>query len=304
MFGWLKKKNEVNLKEEERDRRMKESQNALMMAALNTANTAQEVTNKLKMRLDDIIIQIQETTRLMSEALIMCNVLGEITTFNPAAESLYGITAEEASKINIIELFGRCNGGEIDDLAQLWSLLSNEDQNDVCGRRGSGYFPIKANTNMLNRHDGSTSVLLFVREELSTQQKKTQAFYETIYENDFDAVMIVRRGHVLAANPASGRLFGYSTYEMLNRHIGVLVHPKDKERFIERCHRFQHDDAPQYFFQDGIHSTGILLELAFCIAVVEWEGEPAILMTTKEVSELKRLEGVLGSHQDHAKLLF
>lgn len=306
MFGFKKKKQPVvDLREQERDRRMKESQAALLSAALNTANTAQEVTNKLRHRLDDIITQFEETTRLLTDALIMCNVLGEITTFNPAAEKLFGISHKEALTTNVIDLFEKVTGDHIGSLAELWMLFGNEEIDDVYAVSRLGRIPVQASVNMLTRHDGSTSVLLFVQDQRGKlKSERTIAFYETVYRDSFDGVLVIHKGQIVAANPAASRLFGYPTAALMDKPSSILVHAKDRCRFEEKCKRFADSNfEPHHFLIDGVHAEGKLLELSFIITVIEWEDDHAILLTAKDVTEMKRLESVLGTSKAGGEMI-
>lgn len=304
MFGFGKQRKAAQeAKEAERNRKVTESQHALLAAAIATADVAQDVTQNLKKKLDDIVKQFESTARILKDALIICNAEGRITTFNPAAERMFGIKARDALRKPIVPLFeGREE--EIQDAAHLWSLVQNDDHSDVLGKNADGdYFPIQVSLSLLDRSDGSNAVMLLVHDITPDNAvKAVETHYQTLFETSFDGIVIVLTdGCLAAANPAVSRLFGHPVATLMGKPITTLVSPKDHDRLLA-CQPKPgraRVDLPQHFVVEGVHSTGKLLDLVFTLTQIQWEGQNAVLATIKDMTEMRRLENMVAMKRDN-----
>ena len=86
--NWKKSRDENREKEYLRDLKVLESQHALLNAATETADAANVVTHTLKQRLDDAIQQFQNATRILNDALLVCDGEGVISAANPLPNRL------------------------------------------------------------------------------------------------------------------------------------------------------------------------------------------------------------------------
>lgn len=294
MFG-IGKKNAA--KEAERNRKVVESQNALLAAAIATADMAQDVTTGLKKRLDDIVQQFESTARILRDGLIICNARGTVQTFNPAAERMFGVEAKDVLKKSVLALF---EGAEepIRDVPHLWSLLQNDDEDDILGRNGDKTFQARISFSALDRSDGSTAMLLLVHDA----PVQSSAHGQAVFETSFDGIVVVlsEDGSLVAANPAITRMFGYPAETLMGKPVSMLVSPKDQER-INACRPRTGEDSalPQHFAVEGVHSSGRLLNLVFTLAQIQWEGKNSVLATIKDVTELRRLENMVAMKRDN-----
>lgn len=67
-----------------------DSTEALEKAAKGTMTLAQDVTETLQARIEDYAQQIDQTSRILSDALLLVDSMGNIESFNPAAEQMFG----------------------------------------------------------------------------------------------------------------------------------------------------------------------------------------------------------------------
>ena len=72
-----------------------ESSTALEQAAKGTMNLAEDVTKALQDKIEEYAQQIEQTARLLSDALIEVDDHGIIETLNPAAEQMFGYKKRE-----------------------------------------------------------------------------------------------------------------------------------------------------------------------------------------------------------------
>ena len=108
MMKWLlesKKSSEQKKQREEILKNALASGEALEKAAKGTMNLAADVTETLQARIDDYSAQIDQTSRLLSDALMLVSVDGEIQSFNPAAETMFGWKKREILGKKISTIF-------------------------------------------------------------------------------------------------------------------------------------------------------------------------------------------------------
>ena len=108
MIKWLFENKGAAEKKKQREVVLKaalESGEALEKAAKGTMNLAQDVTETLQAKIDDYATQIDQTSRLLSDALMLVSATGEIQSFNPAAETMFGWRKREVTGKKISQIF-------------------------------------------------------------------------------------------------------------------------------------------------------------------------------------------------------
>lgn len=296
MFRFGRAKKDDVAREEARSQKMNESQQALLSAAVATASAAQDVTVGLKAHLDDVVKQFESTARILRDGLVLCKEDGTITTFNPAAERIFGIKSGLAVRKSVVDFFD-CEGG-VDDVPALWSLLQNDDQEDVLGVRDGSTFPVRVTLSVLNRHDDTKMILLLVHDAVRDQPDRR---YQSIFESSTDGIVVVltqEEGRMLAINPAVGRMFGHSPYELTNMNVSDLVVERDRERVRQLCTSVERS-VPHHFIAEGQHTTGRVLNLIFTVGEIEWDGRKAVLATIKDVTEIRKIESLVSLKRDN-----
>jgi PAS domain S-box-containing protein len=101
----------------------------LETAAKNTMNLAADVTETLQARIDDYANQIDHTSRLLSDALMLVDPEGHITSFNPAAETMFGWKRRQIIGKDIGTLFKFPQGTTVNStfMEQLIGKVNEDD---------------------------------------------------------------------------------------------------------------------------------------------------------------------------------
>src|SRR4051812_14289645 len=180
--------------------------------------------------------------RLLSHighAVIATDMAGRIVRWNPAAERLYGWTAEEILGRNIAEVTVSEAGQEHgDDIMR--SLRE--------GRPWSGGFTVV-------RKDGSTFSALVTDVGLRTDDGRLAGIVgvstdlgqalRPLLARSSDAVLVLSRsGTVSYASPAFTRLFDWPEERVLGMRLRDLVHPDDRPVVMRPPAREQRDEPP------------------------------------------------------------
>jgi PAS domain S-box-containing protein len=214
-----------------------------------------------------------------------------VTSWNPAAEQLFGYTRDEAI------------GRNIDDLVANDEEL-HEEAVGVSRRATEG--PVRLVTRR-TRRDGSlvdvdvrTAPLIVDGERIGlfalyhdiTELQRQRRFYEALVESSPIAIALLdRSGIVTSWNPTAERLFGYTPAEAVGRHIDDLVATSDELR--EEAARYTAIGMLEGDFAHAItrrtRKDGALVDVELFGAPVMVGGEAAGLYAMyHDVGELQR----------------
>lgn len=307
---WKPKKKGGNcLTGEEKERhqmvRIRESQIALIDAATSTADLAQDVTLKLKDKLDDSIRQLESTTELINDALLICYSDGLIESTNQAAERMFGWAKPEMAGMNITHLF-RMIGGAALDAETIWNVFNDPyfDRSDIedpiehmRGKKKNGeVFWVDGNITRLEKVDGSSIIMLLVRDVTNSvttrnQIKANETRYRSIFEQSFDGIFVVKNFHIVAANPAISRVLGYHPDSLVGKPLAEFL-VSDSKKVFEHHHmeRINGVMTPKNYVVKATKSDGLVVELMASSTGMKWEDVNASLITLKDLTEIKLLE--------------
>jgi PAS domain S-box-containing protein len=175
----------------------------------------------------------------LGHAVIVTDLGGRIVRWNPAAERLYGWTAEEILGRNIADVTvseaGQEHGHDI-----MRSLRE--------GKPWSGGFTVV-------RKDGSTFSALVTDVGVRTDDGRLAGIVgvstdlghalRPLLARSSDAVLVTSRsGTVSYASPAFTGLFHWPEEKVLGMHLWDLVHPDDRPAVLQPAAREQRDEPP------------------------------------------------------------
>lgn len=275
-------------RDKRREKKMEESQQALLMAATETAQAAHEVTSKLKERLDDSVKRFETTARILNDALLLCDMDGTVHVANPAAKRIFG---GKITGMDVCDLFDR-DGEELVP-EQLWVLIADENhwqpsaEHPLRGRRlNDELFWIRPSITRLDWSDKTSSMLILVGDvsgivAARAESKAADRRYRSIFESSFDGIIVVQNGIIVAANPSVTVLFGYDCDHLLGRDLSILFDGADADKIATT--------SKKHVSVTGIAEDGERLNLVFRATEINWNGEPSSLITVKALNDSRLL---------------
>jgi PAS domain S-box-containing protein len=119
---------------------------------------------------------------------------------------------------------------------------------------------------------------------------KSQKPYRSLAENLADGVAILQDGRFLFVNEALASMFGYTIDNLVALETIELFRDDYKKWFDKLVHTFEKSAPPESFQAPCVHSEGreVWIEGHHCH--IDWEGRPAILVTTRDITERKLRE--------------
>ncbi len=150
------------------------------------------------------------------------------------------------------------------------------------------------NLQLESRVKQRTADLTKANESLRDSEEK----FRLVVENANDAIFIVQDEVIKFPNPKTGEMLGYSQGELANIPFTALIHPQDKDRILQKFPRTGAGGglAGAYSFR-VIDKNNNELWIDLNSVPIHWEGKPASLYFSRDITEKKKLEAQL----QHAK---
>ena len=125
--------------------------------------------------------------------------------------------------------------------------------------------------------------------------QRTDHLYRAVLETAVDAIITIdRRGVVLACNPATSRIFGYSPDELVGQNVSKLMPMPESAEHDGYIRRYLETGEAKIIGIGrevaGRHRDGRILPLFLGVSAVRLEDEVLFTGILREISELKAYE--------------
>ncbi|HEX7449726.1 MAG TPA: PAS domain S-box protein [Pirellulales bacterium] len=262
----------------EEDLRKTKASLASAIAALQDAETRLKISNEEMTALNDDLQTINaelesakkqandagQKERLLatvlmdtSDAIVVHDFQGRISTWNRGAEQLYGYSESEALRMNIDRLIPASSRAA---MRSVWARIEHGEQvqsreaqcitrsgqtvdiwvtftalNDPNGRPAAIAKIARDITERLRAHERLEEEVAHRTAALNEQQKRLRA----ILDSTSDAILTIdSAGKIESVNRATERIFGYAADEMIGQSVTMLMPAPDRD---ERDHYILHD---------------------------------------------------------------
>ncbi len=165
------------------------------------------------------------------DAIIGSTLDGIITSWNPAAQRLYGYSSEKIVRRSVNLLSPKDRTGEITTiLAKISEGRPVNDFETLCARKDRTTFPVKLTVAPIRNVDGAVVGASAIARDVTVQRQALAAARQMAAIVEFSGEAIfgcTLEGIVTNWNPAAERLYGYSSEEIIGKS-GSLLSPKDR----------------------------------------------------------------------------
>jgi PAS domain S-box-containing protein len=181
---------------------------------------------------DEAAVRLAAILESSEDAIITTDLDSTITSWNNAAEQLYGFDAAEVVGRSILTVFPPDRADEERDILRM--VTSGERVRDVDAvrrRRDGRLVPVALTVSPLRSAAGVVVGTLRLARDVSSRQVAERASRRlvAIVESSDDAIVSKDlRGIVTSWNRAAERMFGYSAEEMIGESIRKLI-PADRQ---------------------------------------------------------------------------
>jgi two-component system cell cycle sensor histidine kinase/response regulator CckA len=121
--------------------------------------------------------------------------------------------------------------------------------------------------------------------------RESEAKFRALTETTASAIMILRGDRFLYVNPAAEAILGYAREELEGRAFDDFIHPDFRQVIKERREaRLRGEPVPSRYEVKIVAMDGRERWIDLTATVIEFEGEPAILVTAFDITESKLAE--------------
>ncbi|OOZ71466.1 hypothetical protein BOW49_12655 [Solemya velum gill symbiont] len=242
--------------------------------------------------------EIRSVVDTVVDGIITIDANGVVKSFNPAAEAMFGYTADEVISHNIKMLMPEPYQHEHD--GYLHNYLNTGEKRiigygrEVQGKRkGGSIFELELAVSEM-QVKGKSMFTGIVRDisqrkamELSTKR------YEAIIQSSDDAIVSqTLDGIITSWNPGAEKLFGYRADEVIGRPMLILLPPEREKEELNIHARIAHGESVETFEAKRLHKDGSTLEISVTTSTIIDDAGKVIGISNiaRDISERKRLE--------------
>jgi len=238
--------------------------------------------------------------------------------FRLLAESSHAMIAllQKEGAVYLNPALMRLTGYSHDALMQtsLWDLLHPDDRDMIRSYRGrrlrdqtapssyetriltkSGetrWLDIRASTFELGGKQAILVTGLDITDRKLSEQEllKSEARLRTLMDHLSDGVGLMIDGSIVYANPAMGRILGYSPDEFIGRAPAEFLELGDRERAVDRIVELDDGtlgDADEY---QMVRRDGTSVSVLISSRQIEYEGRPALFSIMRDLTDQRQLE--------------
>jgi PAS domain S-box-containing protein len=207
-----------------------------------------------------------------NDAIIGSTLEGTVTSWNPAAERLYGYSANEIIGKSGSQLTPEAKGGEF--YANLVSVKDGkavEHLETTRIRKDGTVVPVSVTVAPIRDEEGKIVGASAVHRDVTQQRQAFEAAQRiaAVVESSSDAIVgCTLAGIVTSWNPAAERLFGYSGQEIIGRS-GTLLAPKNRAGQMQAAlDRVKSDEPVENLEVNLVRKDGTVIAVSFTVAPI------------------------------------
>lgn len=136
-----------------------------------------------------------------------------------------------------------------------------------------------------------TAMDISQRKQLTDQLKDTIDKYKALVENSNEAIVIMQGNQIKFVNSRATEMFGYSEDEFKELPLEEFIHPEDRTMALSRLEsRLKGEKLPPLDRLRLIHKNGDVVWVQNNSTIIEWEGKPASLNFSTDITQKKAAE--------------
>ncbi len=236
-----------------------------------------------------------------NDAIMTIDLDDRITSWNKAAEKVFGWKLEEVigKKISELTIVPPHLKTERDVLIHDVKYGSGVSGVETVRLRKDG-IKVDVSLTISPLLDADQNIIGFSgilrditeRKRVEKALRESEEKYRTLIDNIQDGVFIIQEEKIQFANEAFARIGGYTLGEVIGKSFRELVAPEDLELVADRYRRRQAgENVPQEYEFRILHKDGTRIIVNMNVGLITYHGRVASMGTVKDITERKRIEG-------------
>lgn len=244
------------------------------------------------------------------DAIISKSASGVITSWNPAAQRMFGYTAAEMLNQPMDRLIPKDVGNE--EQLILERILKGEKIEHfetVRQRKNGEIFPVSVTISPVRSPTGEiigvSTILRDITARKKTEGKNRETRFRALFDTVVDGIIIIdAKGIIHDLNPATVKLFGYTPVELLKKNVKILM-PEPYAR--------EHDGYIYNYLSTGTKKVigigrevtgrrkdGSTFPMELAVSEMDVNGQIMFTGIVRDITERKAFEASLRQARDEA----
>ncbi|MEW5725528.1 MAG: PAS domain S-box protein [Thermodesulfobacteriota bacterium] len=269
----------------------------------------QDITERKKA--EAALAESEERYRLLAEHsgdVIMCIDVETLalTYVSPSVKRTSGFTPEEIMALGARERmtpssFQRVLAAVEEERRLEWTGIADPNRTrtlelEIYHKLGHTYW-VEMTMSYLRDQTGRPRTILGVSRDVTIRKqaeetlRESEAKYRAVVDNALEGIVVLQDGHIVFTNKKLGQQSGYSEEELRSRPFLDFVHPEDMDLVFERYQRFLAGEEVENKLEFRVVTRPGRTEWReVALADITWEGRPATLVFSNDITERKRAE--------------
>ncbi len=142
------------------------------------------------------------------------------------------------------------------------------------------------------------------RKQVEAALLEREEQYRKVVESSPDGIFILQQNRFVLLNAAALKLFGASRQdELLGRDVFTFIHPNFHGPMRERIVQATQQEHPMPLLEEKLlRLDGSMLEAEVTSTPFQFQGQPALLVEARDITERKRTEKLLQEREEQLRL--
>lgn len=273
-------------------------------------STVQDVTERR--RDEEAHLRLSSIVEHSEEAIVANTLDGTLTSGNPAAERLFGYTAEEM----IGESVGILNPEEkpeenLQKIRGIGRTGAPDIQETVRVAKDGTRIEVSVTASPIRDAAGNVTGTSAIYKDISNRKvaeralAESEARFRNLVELSPDAIAVHSEGIIVYINPAGARLLGAEhPEEIRGRSVMSLVHPDHRDVARYRMGRIQTEGVHAEPLEEKfLRLDGSSVNAEVAGLPITYEGRPAVQILARDITERKLAEEALRQSEERYRAI-
>lgn len=236
--------------------------------------------------------EYKQLINAMNETLWIISFEGKFIEVNDAAVNKLGYSREELLTMGPKDIDPHLSAVEIGSLIE--GMKSDKLQRFETEHRTKDgkIIPVDINSTPVTYH-GKAAIMSIAHDmteykRIELNLRESEKKYRTLVDLALVGIGIHQNGRYVFANKKLADMLGYTLEEIIGLSIADRVHPDERDLIMARAQRRQAgDNEPDTYEMRQLKKDGSVLHVLISNAVMEYNGQPATLMTMADITDTK-----------------
>ncbi len=232
---------------------------------------------------------------------------GIITSWNPAAERMYGYCADEIIGKNISMLSHPDRPEEMDEILQkIRSGERVEHYETVRVRKDGRRISISLSVSPILDKAGQVIGVSSIARDITERRGATTTLLASIVNSSDDAIdSKTLDGIITSWNPAAEYMYGYNLDEILGKNISILSHPDRPDEMDEILQKIRGGGRVEHYETVRVRKDGRTISISLTVSpILDDSGKiVGVSSISRDITERKRADEQLRAASQYARSL-